>query len=89
MYLIDKLRLDPNYIDGYYRTALQAACTVGNFLVVKLLLENGADVTVANNNRLTPLNSASNNGHAEMVKLLLEKGADVTVTRRSTNLYHA
>jgi ankyrin repeat protein len=47
-------------------------------LVVKLLLEKGADVSVANMNRITPLNGASDRGHFEVVKLLLEKGADMT-----------
>ncbi|OCK88748.1 ankyrin, partial [Cenococcum geophilum 1.58] len=45
--------------------------------VVKLLLENGADVAVASNDGWTPLNSASSSGHLEVVKLLLKNGADV------------
>jgi ankyrin repeat protein len=79
VYLLDKLKLDTNYIDGYHRTALQAACTIGHFSVVELILEKRADVSVADNNGMTPLNLASDSGHVEVVKLLLENGADMTV----------
>ncbi|KAJ5319622.1 uncharacterized protein N7506_012326, partial [Penicillium brevicompactum] len=41
-----------------------------------ILLEKGADLTIVNNDRWTPVNIASSNGHLEVVKLLLEKGAD-------------
>lgn len=44
--------------------------------VVKLLLENRADLTITSNNGWKPLYSASANGHAEVVKLLLSHGAD-------------
>ncbi|WAO96991.1 Hypothetical protein NCS54_01468900 [Fusarium falciforme] len=61
------------------RSALGIACTNGSIDVVDVLLKKGADITVADNDGLTPLNAASANGHIEVVKLLLEKGADVTV----------
>ncbi|KAF6810076.1 ankyrin repeat protein, partial [Colletotrichum plurivorum] len=51
----------------------------GHFEVVKVLLEKGADVSVADNHGFTPLFAASNGGHFEVVKVLLEKGADVSV----------
>lgn len=59
--------------------------------VATLLLEKGADWTLASNNGWTPLNAASSSGHVEVVKLLLEKGADWTVTSNSgwTPLYTA
>jgi ankyrin repeat protein len=41
--------------------------------VVKLLVEKGADITVASNNGLTPVYSAANNSHLEVVKFLVEK----------------
>ncbi|KAK1656687.1 hypothetical protein BDP55DRAFT_515338, partial [Colletotrichum godetiae] len=61
------------------RTALYIACKKGNIGLVQMLLEKGAEVTVADNDGWTPLNSASDSGHVDVVKLLLEKGADVTV----------
>ncbi|KFZ19923.1 hypothetical protein V502_03426, partial [Pseudogymnoascus sp. VKM F-4520 (FW-2644)] len=44
-----------------------------------VLLQHGADVTVANNNGWTPLYGASSKGHIDVVKVLLQHGADVTV----------
>jgi ankyrin repeat protein len=91
IYLLEKAKLGVNNIDGFNRTALQAAALKGQTLIVKLLLEKGADVTIANREGWTPLNSASFSGHVKVVKLLLEKGADVTavMTDRRTPLYSA
>jgi ankyrin repeat protein len=52
----------------------------GHIEVVKLLLENKADITVISNKRVTPVYTASFNRHVEVVKLLLENRADITVT---------
>lgn len=43
-----------------------------------LLLEKGADITIANNDGWTPVNIALENGYLEVVKLLLEEGPDIT-----------
>jgi ankyrin repeat protein len=45
--------------------------------VVKLLLEQGADVKASDSDRKTPLDAATQNAHAEVVKLLLDQGAGV------------
>jgi ankyrin repeat protein len=79
IYLLEEAKLCVNYVDGFNRAALQAAALKGQTLIVKLLLEKGADVTIANREGWTPLNSASANGHVNIVPLLLEKGADVAV----------
>jgi ankyrin repeat protein len=83
IYLLEETKLGVNHVDGFNRTAIQAAALGGQTLIVRLLLENGADATVANKEGWTPLNSASDSGHVDVVKLLLEKGADVAV---ATNL---
>jgi ankyrin repeat protein len=51
--------------------------------VVKYLKEAGADVTVANNDGITPVYIASQEGHLEIVKYLTESGADVTVANNN------
>jgi ankyrin repeat protein len=61
------------------RSPLGIACAKGFIDVVDLMLQNRADITVANNNGWTPVYMASWNGHAEVVKLLLENKADITV----------
>ena len=51
-------------------------CTEGHEAVVKLLLEQGAEVESKDEDGRTPLWRAARNGHEAVVKLLLEKGAD-------------
>jgi ankyrin repeat protein len=46
-------------------------------VVVKLLLEKGADLEAKSPNGQTPLLLATEKGHEAVVKLLLEKGADL------------
>ena len=48
-----------------------------NYDLVKLLLENGADVNVRDDDGNTPLTNALSNGDKEMMKLLLKYGADI------------
>ena len=56
-------------------TALIDVSEIGNCEIVKLLLENGADVHGAND---SALRLSAENGHDIVVKLLLENGADVS-----------
>ena len=45
--------------------------------MVKLLLENGAELEKEDKNGQTPLSWAAENGHEAIVKLLLKNGAEV------------
>ena len=58
-------------------TALWWAAEKGHEAVVKLLLENGANVEFKDRyHDRTPLLLAAGNGHEAVMKLLLEKGAE-------------
>jgi len=63
------------------QTPLGAACDVGHFEMVKLLVENGADVNYVPINAFTsPLNIAVQSDsidNLKIVKYLIEKGADI------------
>ena len=45
--------------------------------VVKVLLENSADVNAVNSPKMTALHLAAREGHVDVTKVLLENGADV------------
>ena len=55
----------------------------GHIEIVKLLLENGADVNSRTKDGDTALIVASKAGHTNVVKLLLERGADVNAKNRN------
>jgi ankyrin repeat protein len=54
------------------------SAAAGNYTdIVRLLIDNDANVNVKQQAGVTPLHSAAQNGNLEMLILLLEKGADV------------
>jgi len=70
---------------------LFAASQEGHLHIVKLLLEQGADVNAQKNNGSSSLFVASANGHLHVIKFLLEQGADINALgfENSTALGHA
>lgn len=62
--------------------ALNTAALFGQTDAAKLLLEEGADVSVANSDGSTALHIASFLAHEDLVELLLEKGASVSVNNK-------
>ena len=60
-----------------WTSKLQAASNEGEEAIVKLLLENGADVNAKGGVFWIALHAASQRGEEAIVKLLLENGAEV------------
>lgn len=59
--------------DGYRHkgfTALMFACYLGNFKIVKKLVENGCDTTIKSEEGQTALDIAKEKGHVDIVKYL-------------------
>lgn len=61
----------------YQHTVLHYAAYMNDLERVKLLIEQGADVNVADHLMQTPLQFATDNNNFEMTKFLVEHGADV------------
>ncbi|CAG2201361.1 unnamed protein product [Mytilus edulis] len=56
-----------------YYTPLIAACERGNLSIVKLLVENGAEIDTLDPQELSPLSVAYYNGHIKIVNFILNK----------------
>jgi ankyrin repeat protein len=64
-------------------TALHLAADGGHEAVVRVLLENGADLALKNYFGIPVLHSAAHNGQKAVVQLLLENGADIEAKNES------
>jgi|GEM_PF-6803509 len=71
---VSKAAKDPSNELG--DSPLHLACGKGSLPVVKLLLEQGADINAKNKEGVTPLMMAAVKGYKDLVQYLLEKGAD-------------
>ena len=60
-------------------TAIGLASHYGRTDVLKVLVENRANLNTRNSNGFTPLMSAVIGGHLESVRVLLENGSDTTL----------
>lgn len=59
------------------QSALSLAAGAGNYNLVLLFINNGANVNIKDNDDYTPLIKAAENGNFEIVQLLLERGATI------------
>lgn len=83
-YLLDNKVIDPSKDDVYY--GLGEASYKGNLGVIKLLIENGANVNGGNySGAESPLTKAARYGYHGIVKYLLDKGADIEIRSQQGN----
>lgn len=90
---IDMIKLIINYIsdinDNYnydFMSPLHLACDIGNIEIVQLLLENGADTDVLDNNFMTPLHYAANRNHFKIIKKLIKYKAKINLSDKYNRL---
>lgn len=68
--------MSPNATTGqWHETPLIVAAGAGRLEVVKLLIDMGADVNIADEIGSVPISAASSRGHVEVVRYLVDKGA--------------
>ncbi|SCM10782.1 ankyrin, putative [Plasmodium chabaudi adami] len=61
------------YLNKKRDSVLHAASTMGNYEIVKLLIDNSANITHLDGNMLEPIHYASFEGHKGIVKILMYK----------------
>jgi hypothetical protein len=66
-------------IDMFCPPPLHLAANEGHLEIVKLLIDNGADVNGDSIANLTPLHGAALAGHTEVAAFLIEKGAQIDI----------
>ena len=65
---------------------MHLACDIGNIEIVQLLLENGADIDVLDNDFMTPLHYASNRNHFKIIKKLIKYKAKINQSDKYNRL---
>lgn len=87
---IDKVRafiqngVDVNARDVFgNNTGLHWAASLGLAEMARLLIDNGADLDIRNNDGNTPLHWAAGEGRKELVVILIAHGADINARSKS------
>ena len=85
---LELTKMIKNATSAHGETAWLLAAQKSHLVVVRLLLEAGADKDASNTERATALLLAAHNSHLKVVRLLLEAGADkdAATTKESTAL---
>lgn len=80
--LVESLLRDgvsPNGFDEISKTPLHYVCELEDYSLIRLLLENGANINAQNietDNQHTPLGYVADSASAELIEYLLEQGAN-------------
>ncbi|KAL2820650.1 hypothetical protein BJX63DRAFT_418288 [Aspergillus granulosus] len=84
-------RKDRDLIRAEIFTELMISSYLGHEVIVKLLLDRGANLDSTDSSGRTPLSYAAQNGHEAIVRLLVDRGANLDSTDNSgqTPLLHA
>ncbi|KAF2071772.1 hypothetical protein CYY_006918 [Polysphondylium violaceum] len=70
--LMNQFAIDINTVDSKGRSLLHVAVSRNHIHIVRLLLENGIDTTLADVNKNTALHLATINGYSSIVSMILE-----------------
>lgn len=85
--------VNPDIVDSQGYTALQRAAIAGNLQLVKLLVQNRANLTALSNNQFgdLPIHLAVAYGHQNIVGWMLDNGVPVDIRNRlgATSLHSA
>lgn len=79
-YLLDDLRINPNYLGREGICPLTRAAPNNNIKIIKLLLDHHADIEMKDVlNESQPIHWAAYSGAAEVIKMLAKEGADLNL----------
>ena len=67
-----KFDAKPIIVHQYVQTSTHVAADDSHLDIIQLLLDQGADLIIQDNNERTPTHIAIINGHLEIVQLLLD-----------------
>jgi len=81
----EQCHLNIDHCDIYKRTALFYAAIFGEFEIVKLLTEYGANISKIDNNNQTILYYAIRFGHNRIAKFLINNGAHLDIVDKDNN----
>ncbi len=75
--VFEQEEFDPNEQDEDGQVMLHAMASQGYMKIVQILVDKGADVTIADKNGVTPIFGGAQSGNVKLVKFLVMQGADV------------
>lgn len=77
------VKIDGHLIEG--ASALWVAAAVGQFNIIQMLVEKGADVDHLTSNRSTPVRAACFDGRLDIIRYLVENRADINIANAYNN----